>query len=243
VKYIVYQIINTANGKIYVGVHKTKNPDIDDGYMGSSVYLDNAIKKYGKDKFTKSTLYVFSSKNDAYQKEAELVNEDFVAREDTYNLKPGGYGNSHYGRMVVKLGVGIHALTFEERSKIQKERIAKTDPDRIKEIASMGGKIGGAKNRDLGLGFCGASSEKQREYAKIGIEAARKKQVGFFSSETQSLLGKKGGVKNKGFRWYNDGVRDYKYNSELSESENMFINGYRKIYDCGNLVFSTVIGG
>lgn len=27
------------------------------------------------------------------------------------------------------------------------------------------------------------------------------------------------------------------FNNELSESENMYINGYRKIYDCGNLVY------
>ena len=29
-----------------------------------------------------------------------------------------------------------------------------------------------------------------------------------------------------------------KYNDMMSESENMFENGYRKLYDCGNLVFS-----
>ena len=32
-KYIVYQITNKENGKIYIGVHKTINPDIFDGYM------------------------------------------------------------------------------------------------------------------------------------------------------------------------------------------------------------------
>lgn len=33
-KYIVYQTINVINNKIYIGVHKTKNPDIFDGYVG-----------------------------------------------------------------------------------------------------------------------------------------------------------------------------------------------------------------
>ena len=42
-KYIVYQTINVINNKIYIGVHKTKNPDIFDGYVGCgcSIYEPN----------------------------------------------------------------------------------------------------------------------------------------------------------------------------------------------------------
>ena len=209
--YVIYQITNLCNSKIYVGVHKVVDPSIDDGYMGSSKYLKNAIKKYGMDNFKKDILHTFDVEGLAYAKEAELVTEEFVQRKDTYNVKPGGYGNSHYGRTVVERGVGIHAWTFEQRSVYQKERVANTDPVKIKEIASLGGKIGGAKNKEMGLGFCGASKEQQIEYAKIGLAAAKKMGLGFFNSKTQSELGKRGGPKNKGFRWYNDGVKSYKY--------------------------------
>ena len=34
-KYIVYQTTNLINNKIYIGVHKTVNPDIFDGYIGN----------------------------------------------------------------------------------------------------------------------------------------------------------------------------------------------------------------
>jgi group I intron endonuclease len=88
--YIIYQITNKVNGKIYIGVHKTSN--IYDDYMGSSIYLKRAIGKYGIDNFIKDILYIFMHKNDAYRKEKELVNEDFVKRKDTYNLKVGGVG-------------------------------------------------------------------------------------------------------------------------------------------------------
>lgn len=209
--YIVYQITNLLNSKIYIGVHKISDPNIDDGYMGSSKYLTNAIRKNGAHNFKKEILHSFDNEKLAYDKEAELVTEDFIKRSDTYNIKPGGYGNSHYGKMVVERGVGIHSWSFEDRSKFQKERIANTDPEKIRAIASLGGQRGGAKNKEFGLGFCGASKEQQIEYAKIGLAAARQLGTGFFSSKIQSELGKRGGPKNKGFRWYTDGCKSYKY--------------------------------
>jgi hypothetical protein len=89
-KYIIYQITNLINNKIYIGYHSTKN--LDDSYMGSGKRLNASINKYGIHNFKKDILYVFTDKNEALQKEMELVNEDFVKREDTYNMKVGGEG-------------------------------------------------------------------------------------------------------------------------------------------------------
>ncbi len=63
-KYIVYCTTCTINGKIYIGVHKTENPDIFDGYIGNGIEIgwniknpktafQNAVKKYGYSKFKK----------------------------------------------------------------------------------------------------------------------------------------------------------------------------------------------
>ncbi|CAL9993273.1 homing endonuclease [Vibrio phage D480] len=90
--HIVYQITNLINNKIYVGKHSTEN--IHDEYMGSGKLLLRAIKKYGKENFTKDILFVSLDEKDAYKAEHEIVNEDFVLREDTYNLKVGGLGGS-----------------------------------------------------------------------------------------------------------------------------------------------------
>lgn len=94
--YLVYQITNTVNGCIYVGMHKTE--DVSDGYMGSSQLLKQAYKKYGVEKFTKEILYSCSSQEEMAAKESEIVTEDFIARQDTYNLKKGGLGGSPKGR-------------------------------------------------------------------------------------------------------------------------------------------------
>ena len=88
--YYLYQITNKINGKIYVGVHQTDN--LDDGYMGSGLKLKRAIKKYGLENFEKTILQTFDNEEDMFSAEAEIVNEDFLLREDVYNLALGGYG-------------------------------------------------------------------------------------------------------------------------------------------------------
>lgn len=92
--YLIYKIINNLNNKIYIGSHKTKNKD--DGYMGSGKYLNYAINKYGVENFTKEILFVFDNAKEMYDKEAEIVNDDFLAEENTYNLKRGGHGGFDY---------------------------------------------------------------------------------------------------------------------------------------------------
>ena len=110
-KYIVYQTVNKINNKIYIGVHGTETPDEFDGYLGNGIniyrpatYLNPktpfqyAVKKYGVKNFIRTTIQEFDDEKEAYKLEAILVNEDFLKREDVYNLALGGklnYDNLH----------------------------------------------------------------------------------------------------------------------------------------------------
>lgn len=89
-KYIIYKTTNIINGKIYIGVHGTYN--INDSYLGSGRLFLKAIKKYGKHNFKKEILFIYDNKMEALNKELELVNEEFIKKEDNYNCTIGGYG-------------------------------------------------------------------------------------------------------------------------------------------------------
>ena len=83
--YTVYKIVNMINKKIYIGVHKTSNPN--DNYMGSSKLVKNAIKKYGVNNFDKRILYITEHENLAYKLEKLLVTKEFInKRREKYTI-------------------------------------------------------------------------------------------------------------------------------------------------------------
>jgi len=88
--YTVYKITNVVNEKIYVGVHQTEN--LDGGYMGSGNLIKRAIRKYGVENFEKEYLAIFDNRDDMFDMEAIIVNEEFVTSSNTYNMKEGGFG-------------------------------------------------------------------------------------------------------------------------------------------------------
>ena len=89
-KYTVYKITNELDGKIYIGVHRTK--DVNDDYMGSGLHLKRAQEKYGIENFTKEILEVFNTPEMMFQMESILVNKEFVQSKNNYNLIEGGQG-------------------------------------------------------------------------------------------------------------------------------------------------------
>lgn len=94
--HIVYLTRNMINNNFYVGKHSTYN--LDDGYLGSGLKLQSAIRKYGKDNFKRTTLCTCLTAEDAHNMERIIVNESFVSRKDTYNIALGGHGgNTFFG--------------------------------------------------------------------------------------------------------------------------------------------------
>ncbi len=93
--FTIYQTTNLLDGKIYIGKHICKCAPVCE-YLGSGLKLQRAIKKYGAENFKKEILHTFVTEAEMNAKEAELVNEEFVDRDDTYNICFGGHGGFGY---------------------------------------------------------------------------------------------------------------------------------------------------
>ena len=65
-------------------MHKTSK--LNDGYLGSGKKLTEDIEAFGKDSFKREILHSFDCEEDMEAMEAKIVNAEFVARNDTYNV-------------------------------------------------------------------------------------------------------------------------------------------------------------
>lgn len=114
-KYIVYKTTNKINNYIYIGVHKTVNPNVFDNYLGCGCYADQpstynkaktkfqqAVQQYGPKNFHREIIAAYDNEDEAYLLEEQLVNEDFLQRDDVYNMVLGGVNTDFNGILVFR---------------------------------------------------------------------------------------------------------------------------------------------
>lgn len=157
--YTIYKVTNKLNGKIYIGKHQTKNPN--DLYYGSGKAILAAIKLHGKENFSKEILFIFDTEKEMNEKEKELITEEFVSRQDTYNLGVGGEGGPHF-----------KGKTFSEESKKKMSRKGKpvSFETRMKLSNSNKGRIVSEETREkLSI------AAKNRKYTKRVKEESKQK--------------------------------------------------------------------
>ena len=99
VYHYLYKIVNNINKKFYYGVHSTDN--ISDGYPGSGVILHKAYKKYGVNNFTKEILKYFSTEQQLFDAEFEIITPELILSEQCYNMASGG-GKSLLNHTIVR---------------------------------------------------------------------------------------------------------------------------------------------
>ena len=183
------------NNKIYVGVHKTMN--INDGYMGSGKVIKDAIQKYGINNFKKDILETFENSESMYAKEKQIVNEQFLSRDDVYNLRRGGHGGFDY--------LNSNGLNIQWKDKTSKQ---------LKTSISLKQKWKNDPNYGLALrAVLGIRSDNFIESAKQSFRGK------YHSDNTRekmrnSAVGKHNGDKNSQFgsMWITDGTINKKIN-------------------------------
>lgn len=144
-KYTIYKTTNLINNKIYIGKHQTEN--VDDSYYGSGKALKRAISRYGKENFKKEILFIFDNEEDMNKKEIELITEEFVKRNDTYNMGVGGEGGPHFKgkkhdkETIKKIKESLKKLDFSNRKGIPAHNKGLKDSVETKKKKSEAAKI------------------------------------------------------------------------------------------------------
>ena len=121
---IIYKTTNLINGKIYVG-QDTKN---DPKYLGGGVLIKKAIKKYGRDKFTKETLEECDTIDQLNSREFYWI-ENLNARNPDigYNLEFGGKNSTHSTETRKRIS---DARKGKKNSKEHNQKIAEASANR-----------------------------------------------------------------------------------------------------------------
>jgi hypothetical protein len=214
--YTIYKITNKINGKFYIGSHKTKN--LDDNYMGSGKYLKYAQEKYGLDNFEKDVLYVFDNPEEMYAKEAEIVNEEFLAMENTYNIKVGGFGGWDYNNTVEGQKLREHSYRKWQNAGLNSIlNKLKTDEEFKKQFKSRIKKLNNERTIK-----CKELYPNGTFYGKTHSDETKQKMK-------QSAIGKHDGEKNSqyGTMWITNGVENKKI-----KKDTIIPNGWNKGRKC-----------
>ena len=106
------------------------------------------------------------------------------------------------------------ARAFKERNQLQ--GFQAFDPIKLAATASAGGKVGGAKQFALGIGIHAQTKAERLALASAGgLKGCESN--GWRDPAVQAENGRRGGAKNKGFIWVNDGKTSYKLTKKEQE--------------------------
>lgn len=125
---LIYKIINCVNNKVYVGqTWQTINDRWNSGLgYASCIYLNNAIKKYGKDKFKYIILTVCSMQEtadyweDYFIKQYRSTNTKFG-----YNIRNGGSRGKHTEESKNKISRAHKGKRHSEKTKNKLSKMQK----------------------------------------------------------------------------------------------------------------------
>lgn len=193
----IYITTNLLTGKKYIGQHRASQ--FDDKYIGSGIYLNRAINKYGKTNFSCEVLEICNTKSELDEREIYWINKfDAVMSKNFYNISTGGTGGdlgyfankkrsetikghtvSEETKQKMSESATGHVVSKETREKLRKANIGKKCSEETKQKMreSMKGKNVGDTN--------GSKKPEIREKLKL-----------LNSGENNPSFGK---------HWYNDG--------------------------------------
>lgn len=220
---VIYKTTNVVNGQWYIGKDENNNSS----YLGSGVYLNRAISKYGRESFKKEILFECNSREELCISEIEFIKKYNAVNDPlSYNIATGGNGGNTIAGMT-----SIDKINFSEKMK----EIYVTMPidkkkSRSQKISkALSGKAKSKEHKDkISLSKTGVKQsldtiDKKRKiskdlYDKGIISLPKNVWIGRkHKDETKLLLSSiKSGTKNTKTRLFNDEQQTIIYNLFLS---------------------------
>lgn len=136
--------------------------------MGSGKVIRSAITKYGVDNFTKEILETFDTQEEMFQREKEVVTEEFLAREDVYNLRRGGDGGFDYINKNLSSGDRSAYGTIGGSKNSELQKLHRIEWAKLGQLAAKEKKNGGIYDREVG--------NFGREIAKSALAILKRKE-------------------------------------------------------------------
>lgn len=134
---LIYLLRNTVNGKCYVGQTTASLEHRFGQHISSNnkMPICRALKKYGRESFTKEVIFFAFNKDALDYAEIALIEEHRASRPHGYNIKGGGSYGKHHDETKKKLSDASLGKKFsmETRAKIAATRIGKTLSPETKE--------------------------------------------------------------------------------------------------------------
>ena len=206
----IYITENKVNGKKYIGMSSRD----DETYYGSGALIKSAIKKYGKENFTKTVLEQCETFTQMCEAEARWIEEmDAVESPDFYNLNTGGLGGN-----VELLKEFWSSMTEEERKEARNwnghfmnaKFDGYDDPEYRKALSA------GVKNT------WDSYSDEERNDRSAKIKSGIIKNRRRYNGKSNPMAGRSA-VTEKNLKWYTNGI-DSIYVTEGTEPKG-FVRG------------------
>lgn len=214
----VYLIKNKTTNLKYLGVRYAKGchpSDLWSKYFTSSSMVKRLIEEFGENDFYVKVIHTFpSDPESAILKEAHYF-KYIKTRDDYLNIT---YSSGVQDLRIASKGGKVGgAIVYNKKIGIFRD-----NEERLK-WAKMGGKASWESENNVAFKYW-ASKEGRSLRSSLGgkngcfsIQATMRKyncdeeSAKDFLSIEQRERGTRGGIKNGGFRWYNDGIKDHKY--------------------------------
>lgn len=243
----VYFLKNKTTNLKYIGVRHAKNCHFTDfwvKYFTSSKLVKNLITIYGKEDFEFKVLKIFNTAFEALKYENSLT-VIAAKRKDYLNIHPGFITNeedflineekmkiihSLTGKLTFAKKLGFHKYTKEEKLEVSRKGGIISTINNLENKTGVWSKESQIKTqktlKEKQLSAYYNPLLREKICLKGGLNSIFSKnyyEKNNLSEEDrinkQRERGKKGGPKNKGFFWYTNGIKSFKYTKKEQENK------------------------